>query len=60
LAREPTAASSSDLDKYSWVDIGSSHLLSEIDAAFLWAQLESAAAITKENRHLAAIPPGIC
>jgi dTDP-4-amino-4,6-dideoxygalactose transaminase len=28
--------------KYSWVDIGSSFLLSEINAAFLWAQLERA------------------
>jgi dTDP-4-amino-4,6-dideoxygalactose transaminase len=27
-------------DKYTWVDIGSSYLLSEISAAFLWAQLE--------------------
>ena len=34
------------VDKYSWVDIGSSYLPSEINAAFLWAQLEQAAAIT--------------
>lgn len=30
-----------DVDKYSWLDIGSSFLPSEITAAFLWAQLES-------------------
>jgi dTDP-4-amino-4,6-dideoxygalactose transaminase len=30
------------VDKYSWVDIGSSYPLSDINAAFLWAQLESA------------------
>ena len=29
-------------DKYSWVDIGSSYLPSEINAAYLWAQLEKA------------------
>ena len=30
------------VDKYSWVDIGSSYPLSDINAAFLWAQLEAA------------------
>jgi dTDP-4-amino-4,6-dideoxygalactose transaminase len=30
------------VDKYTWVDVGSSFLLSEINAAFLWAQLEAA------------------
>lgn len=34
------------VDKYTWVDIGSSYLLSEINAAFLWAQLEEAISIT--------------
>jgi dTDP-4-amino-4,6-dideoxygalactose transaminase len=29
-----------EVDKYGWVDIGSSYLPSEITAAFLWAQLE--------------------
>ncbi len=29
-----------EVDKYNWVDIGSSYLPSEITAAFLWAQLE--------------------
>lgn len=35
------------VDKYSWVDIGSSYLPSEVIAAFLWAQLESAEEITR-------------
>lgn len=35
-----------EVDKYSWVDIGSSYLPSEIIAAFLWAQLEEAKALT--------------
>lgn len=30
-----------DVDKYGWVDVGSSFLPSEITAAFLWAQLEN-------------------
>ena len=34
------------VDKYTWVDIGSSYPPSEINAAFLWAQLEDARAIT--------------
>ena len=29
------------VDKYSWVDIGSSYLLSDISAAYLWGQLEA-------------------
>ena len=35
-----------EVDKYTWVDIGSSFLPSEIVAAFLYAQLEEADAIT--------------
>jgi dTDP-4-amino-4,6-dideoxygalactose transaminase len=38
-----------EVDKYSWVDVGSSFLPSEINAAFLWAQLEEAEAITHER-----------
>jgi dTDP-4-amino-4,6-dideoxygalactose transaminase len=34
------------VDKYTWVELGSSYLTSEINAAFLWAQLETAAEIT--------------
>ena len=38
------------VDKYTWRDIGSSYLLSELAAAFLWGQLEHADAITAERR----------
>jgi len=34
------------VDKYTWVDVGSSYLPSEIIAAFLWAQLEHAKDLT--------------
>ena len=37
------------VDKYSWVDLGSSYLPSEIQAAYLWGQLEWADKI-KQNR----------
>ncbi len=37
------------VDKYTWIDLGSSYLPSEISAAFLWAQLEEAAAITDKR-----------
>ena len=37
------------VDKYSWVDIGSSYAPSEVNAAFLWAQLEEADAITAQR-----------
>ena len=30
-----------EIDKYSWVDVGSSYLVSELTAAFLWAQLQA-------------------
>jgi dTDP-4-amino-4,6-dideoxygalactose transaminase len=39
-----------EVDKYGWVDIGSSFLPSEITAAFLWAQLENIQDI--QNRRL--------
>jgi len=35
------------VDKYSWVDIGSSFALSDLNAAFLWAQLQEAEALTQ-------------
>jgi dTDP-4-amino-4,6-dideoxygalactose transaminase len=41
-----------EVDKYLWLDLGSSYVLSEIAAAFLWAQMESADAICKERRRL--------
>lgn len=37
------------VDKYTWVDIGSSFLPSEILAAVLWAQLEQVEEITRER-----------
>jgi dTDP-4-amino-4,6-dideoxygalactose transaminase len=40
------------IDKYTWVDIGSSYLPSEIAAAFLYAQLEEADAITAHRLQL--------
>jgi dTDP-4-amino-4,6-dideoxygalactose transaminase len=41
-----------EVDKYTWVDIGSSYLPGEIIAAFLWAQLEEAASITARRIEL--------
>ena len=38
-----------EVDKYTWVDIGSSYLPSELQAAFLLAQLESAEEITAQR-----------
>ena len=35
-----------EVDKYTWIDIGSSYLPSELIAAFLWAQLQEADKIT--------------
>jgi dTDP-4-amino-4,6-dideoxygalactose transaminase len=43
-----------EVDKYSWVDIGSSYLPSELVGAFLWAQLERAEAINAKRIGLAA------
>lgn len=37
------------VDKYSWVDVGSSFGASELMAAFLWAQLEDAREITERR-----------
>jgi len=38
-----------EVDKYSWVDVGSSYLPSELTAAFLWAQFEEADTITQQR-----------
>lgn len=38
-----------EVDKYTWVDIGSSFLPSELTAAFLYAQLEKADTITRKR-----------
>jgi dTDP-4-amino-4,6-dideoxygalactose transaminase len=51
-----------EVDKYTWIDVGSSYLPSELIAAFLWAQMEEAEAITArrlrlwENYHQALEP----
>ena len=37
------------VDKYTWVDFGDSYLPSELNAAYLWAQLEVADAINKDR-----------
>lgn len=37
------------VDKYSWVDIGSSYLLSDLQAAYLWGQLELAEEINRNR-----------
>ena len=39
-----------EVDKYGWVDVGSSFLPSEIIAAFLWAQLENLDKIQNERK----------
>jgi dTDP-4-amino-4,6-dideoxygalactose transaminase len=41
-----------EVDKYGWVDIGSSFLPSEIIAAFLWAQLENLDLIQAKRKQL--------
>jgi dTDP-4-amino-4,6-dideoxygalactose transaminase len=38
-----------EVDRYSWIDIGSSYIPSELNAAFLWAQLEAAETILQER-----------
>lgn len=60
-----------EVDKYSWVSLGSSYLLSELNAAFLYAQLDVIDTVTAERKamqkilrhtflpfdHLFSIPP---
>ena len=41
-----------EVNKYGWVDVGSSFLPSEMTAAFLWAQLESLEDIQAKRKHL--------
>lgn len=50
------------VDKYTWVDFGDSYLPSELNAAYLWAQLEAADAINEDrlntwNRYYEALLP---
>lgn len=41
-----------EVNKYGWVDLGSSFLPSEITAAFLWAQLEKITNIQKRRKEI--------
>jgi len=41
-----------EVDKYTWVDIGSSYLPSEMIAAFLYAQLEESEKINNKRRYI--------
>lgn len=41
-----------EVDKYGWVDIGSSFLPSEVIAAFLWAQIEKLVEIQEKRKHI--------
>jgi len=41
-----------EVDKYTWVDVGSSFLPGELIAAFLWAQLQHADAITERRLNI--------
>lgn len=41
-----------EVDKYSWVGIGSSYLPSDINAAYLWAQLKKSEEINKKRMDL--------
>ncbi|MBI1272546.1 MAG: dTDP-4-amino-4,6-dideoxygalactose transaminase [Alphaproteobacteria bacterium] len=41
-----------EVDKYTWVDIGSNYTMADLLAAFLWAQLESRKAIQAKRRDI--------
>jgi dTDP-4-amino-4,6-dideoxygalactose transaminase len=43
---------SGEVDKYTWVDLGSSYVLSDLQAAFLMAQLEERGRIQEARRRL--------
>lgn len=40
------------VDKYTWTDLGSSYVMADVLAAFLWAQLEKMAEITERRRRV--------
>lgn len=44
-----------EVDKYTWVDLGSSFLPSELIGAFLWAQLQRSDDIIAKRRQLCAV-----
>ena len=39
------------VDKYSWADVGSSYLMNDVSAAYLWGQLEVASTINANRLH---------
>lgn len=41
-----------DVDKYTWVDLGSSYVISELQAAFLYAQLEEREQIQRARKRV--------
>lgn len=43
------------IDKYSWVDVGSSYLLNDLSAAYLWGQLINADKINARRREIFSI-----
>jgi dTDP-4-amino-4,6-dideoxygalactose transaminase len=55
------------VDKYTWVDVGSSYLPSELQAAYLWGQLEMERAVTANRlgtwnayyTELSELPPAV-
>jgi dTDP-4-amino-4,6-dideoxygalactose transaminase len=47
-----TKFSRGQVDKYTWVDIGSSYVMSDVLAAFLFAQLEVWQSIQAKRRHI--------
>lgn len=49
-----------EVDKYSWMDLGSSFLPAEINASFLWAQIENLDSIQKQRtKHWMAYRKGL-
>ena len=40
------------VDKYRWVDLGSSFLLSDLNASYLWGQLEVSESITEKRKNI--------
>ena len=55
-----TAFFKGEVNKYSWIDLGSSFMPAEINAAFLWAQIENLDSIQKQRtRHWMAYLEGL-
>jgi dTDP-4-amino-4,6-dideoxygalactose transaminase len=41
-----------EVDKYTWIDLGSAYAMSDLAAAFLWPQLQAGASTTEARRRL--------